>query len=414
MIRFFNWLGQLTLVCPIGTPARKRSRLNLEVLEGRCLLSLVGSVVDHDGLPHFYAIDAHTHQMEEFQPVVDHFAGNYDIQRVSLDGPQVDAVSGGLDREGRAVVYSRTRGIGMPQTVQVKTGNGTWYSLGKPAGEGVTEICGGLHGAVFAIGTSGNVYVNSWDGTPTTNWQALGSPRVHATLVKSMTSGFSGRALAVAIGGVSQISVATGYSGKDQVFAIGADQAIYAYDTGDNRGWQLVDNSASFRQISATQNAVYAIDSIGRLHHDTGHLHPDTLQLQPVNIKAPSKPVVNEILSYVWDDSLITEEFFLPDGTLDRFRSLSVGKLDDGEDVLYAVDFHGFAVEYIAGQAPHLFRTNIEQISGTDLGWWTAVTGPVTLRTGSYFSNTADWGNHSVGNVIPLWEIVGDEPFSNF
>jgi hypothetical protein len=393
MKRFSNWLGQRSPVRPMRARSPRKPSLNLEVLEDRCVLSVIGSMVDHGGLAHLYAIDAQSHQVEEFQPRADHFIGGNDIIRVSLDGPQVDEVTAGLDDQGRAVVYARTRDTSTPRAVQVRESNGSWFTMGNAGGEGVTEISGSPHAAVFSIGASGNVFVNVWNGTPTTHWQSLGSPN-------------NAR--------VSRISVGTGLSGKDEVFAIGAGQAIFAYDTGDTRGWQLVDNSASFIDISATQNGeVYAIDSGGTLHHDM-------VVFQHGLTRYPAGFLVGAFGSWafypiavtlVWSDTAMAE-FFLTDGTLAHFRTLSVGKLANGQDVVYAVDTHGNAVKYLPGQAPRQFAQNIEQVSGTDLGWYLAITGPYMTRSpygpGRYFSSTALFGNLDMSTAFELWETQGD------
>jgi hypothetical protein len=128
-----------------------------------------------------------------------------------------------------------------------------WFTphwLYGPWGTSVSEISAAQSGrSVFAIASDGNVWLSTDQGDQV-SWVNLGGPQRQP--VQHISAGL-----------VSP-------TGKDVVFAIGYDGHIYGHNAqADPRGdfWYLVDGSARFTQLSATQHdQVFALDQSGALH----------------------------------------------------------------------------------------------------------------------------------------------------
>ncbi len=136
----------------------------------------------------------------------------------------------------------------------------------------------------------------------------------------------------------------------DQVFGIGRDNHIYVHDANPDpwgSSWQLVDNTASFAQISATQqNTVYAIDSNGRLHRS----------LSP------------------WFASGWVDQAIAPVFAGQRFAALSADSQDFWNDEVYVIEASSYRRAYLyqstGGWITAPVAYFVTDISGADYGWF--------------------------------------------
>jgi hypothetical protein len=355
----------------LSPPARTRRpapfRPALEALEDRRVLSPLATVTDQSGVMHVYAIDAATHQLLEWDAPVSNPSAAAQVPLAT--GPQIHAITAGLDPQGRAVVYARAD----DETIQERTASGGWFSLGKYA---FRQVIGGHGGQVWALDTNGNVrYSNS--NYPPGTWVSFGGPSAW---------------------GASRISVGADASGYDQVFAVGSDTAIYVCTlTGVSSlhptyVWQLVDNTTAFTDVSATpDNQVYALDANGQLHQDASY------------VAYWVRSGFTWVAVRKWGDTLLPEAF-TPGGTLAHFAQLSAGTDSAGHDVVYALDQCGDLVKYPSGgAAPVQYGSSgFTQVSGgTNGGLVYILSGPnSTTQVGILFSYPNSGLSIGVGTAV--------------
>jgi hypothetical protein len=355
------------------TPARRRANARrsasfrpvVEALEDRRLLSTIATITDRSGITHTYLIDAGFRQLVE----VDSSQAGHLSPSSLPSGPRIHALSAGLDPQGQAVVYAQ----GDDGSIQERSANGSWFSLGNL---NFHEVIGSYHGAVWALGSDGNVYYSDSNLTPGT-WLNQGTP-----------NGSS----------VSRIRVGTDAHNMDQVFAIGSDSAIYVLSTvGVSRTWQLVNNSTRFQNISATQdNQVYALDVQGQLHQDA---------MQIVYVRSG---FTGRTVGLTWWRDTVLPEFFRPDGTRSQFTHLSAGTDVSGHDMVYALDQFGGVVEYSAGAVPQF---GCDTASCNDVCG--GANGVMVATGGGHGSLGACIGFHfSTASPVYLWNVGRPlEPF---
>jgi hypothetical protein len=257
----------------------------------------------------FYAIDANMFTTVEY---LEGSSVRY------LYGPTITAVSASL-YDPNDLSGSEVFALGADHATYVYNATG-WHNLGGWA----RMLCAARDDHVFVIGGDDAVYVNTSGGNEAT-WQCLG-------------------------GGVTAISVGADYSGADQVFAIGEDNHIYVHDGRADpsaRRWQLVDGTASFTQISATQQGtVYALDRDGNLHHS--YLDWGSFVLSWVN------------------------QAIAPAHRGQRFEALSADSQDAGDDEVYVIDASPLRAAYlyqsVGGWKWDPVAILVTDLSGADYG----------------------------------------------
>jgi hypothetical protein len=112
-------------------------------------------------------------------------------------------------------------------------------------------MCATDDGHVYAVTKFGSdvLYLSSNGGATD-----LGTPPA------GVISPFAGDSLAAGMG----------FGGKNEVFAIGQNGAIYLNDSNARGQWSLVDNSQVFRGLSAARNnTLFATTSSGKLYEET-------------------------------------------------------------------------------------------------------------------------------------------------
>jgi hypothetical protein len=264
----------------------------------------------------FYAIDSSTHWVVYY----DSCDGQVPTRGNLWTMPQASDVSAGLEPNGAPVVYSISTA---DQAVWV---NNTWSEQLEGGSQGycmASAISGTRHGEVYAINYySCAVWVHPWNGS----WQCLGYP-----------------------GGKRAWQISAGTDGgRDQVFAINSDGAIYVYKSTGGAGWQLVDNTAVFTKLSASQDDnVYAVDANGSLHRESewrGYL----------GLNGP------------WIDFWRGAK--MPALGISLYHDLSVGTDVNGHDVVYAIDQFQGLVYYDATGSATLRDINIKAVDAADGG----------------------------------------------
>jgi hypothetical protein len=265
----------------------------------------------------FYGIDSTTYKAVEY----------LNTNRFALGGPTVLAVSAGL-KDPNDFYGSEVFALGTDHAVYVFNSTGM-HNLGGWA----RAISATRHDQVFVIGGDNAVYVNSSGGNAST-WQYLG-------------------------GWVRAISAGLDYFGDDQVYAIGGDRALWVNDSGTSSGWEKIDNSASFIQLSATQqDTVYALDSNGGLHK------------------------ASHVFSWAIGDWIWQHLAIAPLVAGDKYVALSADNQDYSHDEVYVINVGRTAYLYRSsgGWNAGSVDTDVSELSGADQGWFYDANGPNPWR----------------------------------
>jgi hypothetical protein len=320
---------------PRATPRRPASRLELERLDERLLLSATSAVTSLDGhQSDLYAIDARTRQVVDF-----HSVGALMTTHTYLGGPQnvTDVAAGFLsfDSVDKPEVVALTAGRAVWAYVPNAEGGYHWNYLGT----GFTAISAtdDVFGSVFAINQKGQVLENIPYGDPS-SWTPFGTPGV----------------------AVTAISASKDQAGNAEVFALGANGHIYLdrFDANFNpKPWVTVDSRKAYKQISANdQNTVYGLGlADGQITKETefnfwifGHRID------------------------VWFGSQLPSWRVWPLGWVQRFTQISAGTDMAGRDVVYAVGYYGCQpyVFSAQGQWQRMDGNYAKEICGAAGGWY--------------------------------------------
>jgi hypothetical protein len=219
-------------------------KLELERLDDRLVPSAtsaisIGSAWFLPPARDLYAIEQSTQQVLKFETS---FFGHWEQ---ALGGPRVLEVSASIDpHTGWSEVFALSQDSGHSGSLWLCDSGGQWHDLGGS----YKHISATRDGQVYAVAADGShVLLFNQNGQATD----LGAP-----------ADWSGPyANAVAAG--------RGLFGQDEVFVTGPDSAIYVNSANAPGQWRLVDNSANFQTLSATQDdQVFALDDTGQLHQE--------------------------------------------------------------------------------------------------------------------------------------------------
>jgi hypothetical protein len=249
MKRFLSWFHRPSRRQPAAAHRRRPARPQLEQLDDRLVPSTTGpssaisisSSFYYQGIrfPYterdWYTIDRSTEQVVEFR----------DTTRYNLGGPgAIVKVSASVDPQtGHGGVFA----LDDFGTIWWFNSLGQWSHL--PGS--YRDMCATDDGHVYAVTSNGSdVHYLSSNGSATD----LGTPPAGVLL------GYSSNALAAS----------TGLGGKNEVFAIGQNGAIYVNDSNALGQWSLVDNSQVFEGLSAARNnTLFATTQSGKLYEET-------------------------------------------------------------------------------------------------------------------------------------------------
>lgn len=263
MQRVLNWLRSAFRANP--APARPRAvRPQLERLDDRLVPSVSSAMTTkyswgtvHD----FFGIDQTTHQVVDFRLGS---GGQWSWQfRPGFVGSQsqipqnVESVSASINpANGSAEVFALDGNgeLWLGRFTGPYDGSGTWKPLGGP---GVGH--GGVGYSAITATRDDHVYTDQFGG----DIQYVDSNGNGTDLGRPVSYGYSGS---------QGISAGSGWWGQNEVFAIGWDNKLYVNSSNSSGGWRLVDGSASFTALAATQgDQVFALDTKGHMHLETEH-----------------------------------------------------------------------------------------------------------------------------------------------
>jgi hypothetical protein len=220
---------------PIGAARARRQRrfrTEMELLEGRALLSTMSAVswVDSQtGLPHHEVFAINSNDNVEISEDGSTFIVDFAFQ--------AEQVSAGLDASGNPEVFA----LGLDNSVYVSHGMSAFVHVGGY----VREISASVKNTVYAIGFNDAVYVNYAAGTP---WVDL-------------------------YGVAKQISAGADASGNPEVFVINQNNALFV-----NRGSGYIALGSGVKQISGTmKDTVFAINQNNTVSEYVGSKSPVNL-----------------------------------------------------------------------------------------------------------------------------------------
>jgi hypothetical protein len=286
------------------TPGRPRTfRLQLEQLDERLVPSTLSSAISFyqqgDGGFGFTERDWYTVDRANGQVV--EFTG---YNRHNLGGPNdVFAVSASTDPNvgtGASEVFALTRTYGSNYgPLWLHDANG-WHYFGG----WYVDISATRDGHVYAVTLFGSSisYLDS-NGTATD----VGAPNggVHSVAYNN------------------SVAASVGWFGGNEVFAIGADHAIYVNSANAPGQWRLVNNQLGFRSLSATVNdTVFALSDGNIVYQATEHYN-----------------FVYHF--YYWSTGLISPWW-------EDCWGISADTDANGRDEVYVIDSNGFA--FLANQ----------------------------------------------------------------
>jgi hypothetical protein len=353
--RSLSWLWR-ALQSKLASAGRRRPvRLRLEQLDDRIvpsgILSSAISIYHSLGALSYterdwYTRDISTGQVVEFQGTSQH----------DLGGPgNIVQVSASVDpHTGFAEVFALqdTSGGGTPHgPLWMCDSSGNWHNFG---GDYLT-ISATRDGHVYAVTPSGDVRYLDSNGQVTD----LGAP-----------------AAGVATWLPIAASVAWGGYGNE-VFVIGAqDQAIYV---NSGNSWRLVDNSAQFTDLSASQNdTLFAVTSSGKLYQETEHV-----QLY--------------LWHFGWGIDFWAHQDISGGKTFKEYNAISADLAASGKAEVYALDTTGNA--YLYDQGSWTWKdANVLDIAGADGGYFYEVNLALTARQFN-------------PNQAPSWTSLGSNLF---
>jgi hypothetical protein len=187
----------------------------------------------------WFTIDQSTTKVVEFQGTTRH----------NLGGPtNVLAVSATVDpNTGWGGVFALAGPVVGPHTLWWCDSSGNWWNYFTGTYKGIDAT------------RDGHVYAVTQDGSDVVYWNANGT----GTDLGAPTP--RNRPWADEF-----LAASTGWSGHNEVFALGEDQAIYVNTANTIGAWQLVDNSQRFWFLSASaNNTLFALTVGGHLYQET-------------------------------------------------------------------------------------------------------------------------------------------------
>jgi hypothetical protein len=345
MKHFLSWFRRPSRRPPAAAHPRRPARPQLEQLDDRLVPSTAGpsSAISINGSFYFqgirfpytqhdwYTIDRSTNQVVEFR----------DTARHNLGGPTaIREVSASVDPQtGHGGVFA----LDFNGTIWWCNSFGQWSQL--PGSYG--DMCATDDGHVYAVTSNGSdVRYLSSNGSATD----LGMP----------PAGVSGPPF-----GGSSLAASTGLRGKNEVFVVGQNGAIYLNDRNALGQWSLVDNSQVFVGLSAARNnTLFATTASGKLYEETelhflGGLYGSGF--------------------YFWIGQDIS-------GGGNVYGTISADTDASGAAEVYATALGGNAYRYDQGSWAQVNLSPVFDISGAD---------------GGYFYAVNDWYN---GNFAVAWQ----------
>jgi hypothetical protein len=273
MNRFTNWLRpRLTTKSASARPLRT-FRPKLEQLDERLLLSLSSAI----SIPHsisfhgtmftwterdWYTADQSTHQIVEYQGTSRHNVASYALLNTLSD------ISASVDpNTGSGEVFVVIRGWPSPIAYLESYNSAGSLQWSKDASAfGLTDL-----GAISAT-RDGHVYAQ-YEKIYAMGGQILSGYGVLYIAPDGTAIDLGGPNTPSGTGVLYATSLAASKVGStNEVFAIGADGAIYV-TSGTTGKWYLVDNSASFVSLSANpDNTVFALTTDGKLYQESEYL----------------------------------------------------------------------------------------------------------------------------------------------
>jgi hypothetical protein len=293
----------------------RKVQLRVESLENRLVPSASSAIsvlhatgqnqttTEHD----WYTVDQSTLQVVEFKETTRHNLPG---------GPNAFSLSASIGPAGSAECFA-LQNVALDNSTAhgplwLADELGNWHNFGGD----YYGISATHDGHVYAIGTSGNVFYLNSNGTGAN----LGAPAVGVKLTAAPAAG--------------RFHFFLSSHSYNEVFVIGANNAIYVNSSPNANSWQLVDRSASFADLSASGlNTAFAVTSAGKLYQETEHWsfngmwwvgswsHKDissgrtyTTQLQiSADVDAPGRPEVYAVEVgtfnlYLYDQGSLTQK----------------------------------------------------------------------------------------------------------
>ena len=335
MKRFLSWCRRPSRRQPAAASTRRPARPQLEQLDDRLVPSTVGlsSAISLNHTFYFqgiryswterdwYTIDQATpaHQVVEFEGTT----------RYNLGGPgAIVKVSASVDPQ---TGFGGAFALDDYGTIWWFNSAGSWSAL--PGS--YRAMCATDDGHVYAVTSNGSdVRYLSSNGSATD----LGMP----------PAGVSGPPF-----GGSSLAASTGLRGKNEVFVVGQNGAIYLNDRNALGQWSLVDNSQVFVGLSAARNnTLFATTASGKLYEETelhflGGLYGSGF--------------------YFWIGQDIS-------GGGNVYGTISADTDASGAAEVYATALGGNAYRYDQGSWAQVNLSPVFDISGADGGYFYAVT----------------------------------------
>jgi hypothetical protein len=255
MMRFFTWFPRPPKTNPVPASRRRTVCPQLEQLEGRLVPSQSSAISIYHPMGQYsyterdwFTVDKNTGHVVEFQGTT-----RYDLG-TPWSGATITEVSASVDpNTGFGEVFAV-----VDSALWLCDSHGTWhlYDLGT-----VVE---------FSATHDGHVYDASWSVFHSVNGSIF---QPQAVYYLANTTG-ANLGMPANLQAVTAIAAGVDDLGHNEVFVVGSDGAIYVNSANASWGWRLVDNSARFVSISATQNdTVFAISQDGKLYQETEHFH---------------------------------------------------------------------------------------------------------------------------------------------
>jgi hypothetical protein len=276
------------------------------------------------------------------------FSGPPGPQRIFALSASIDPNSGAP--ECFALAYSNSLYYSNWGELWLWDSSGGWNSLGFNGPSGLTAISATHDGHVYAVTWEGGghvYYVNSYG-----SGIDLGAPNPGVLL-------YAGNSIAASVG----------RSGDNEVFAIGANHAIYVNSSNTKGDWRLVDNN-QFASLSATQNnTVFALTS-GLAGGGGGLLYQETEQYN------------FQTKSFYWTSQYIGGDRY--------YTSISADTDTYGRDEVYGIDVHADAYLYNQGSWT-LKDSDVYDIAAADGGYFYDVDYAWGNYYGYQWSPSAGW-----------------------